>query len=143
MMLAVRRRALGKHDFVWPVQVVDGSNLDAVRCNDVHMLGDFAADVRCSGKAASSALILDLDFGMAHGIANVLRTVISRLAQGELFLHSRVLSDHSLFRPFLGFDDAVLEQRIFGRDRAINGLALDLDRLTAQRTCSFTGVSTT
>ena len=69
---------------------------------------------------------------MAHGIANVLRTVISRLAQGELFLHSRVLSDHSLFRPFLGFDDAVLEQRIFGRDRAIHGLALDLNRFTSQ-----------
>ena len=133
MMLAVGRRALGELDLVWPVQVVDGSNLDAVRCNDVHMLGDLAADVSCgSGKAASSAVILDLDFGMAHGIANILGAIIGRFAQGELFLHPRVLSDHSLFRPFLSFDDAILEQLISGRDRAIHGLAIDLNGFTSQ-----------
>jgi hypothetical protein len=40
----LRRCALGELDFVWPVQVVDGPNLDAVRCNDVHVFGDLAAN---------------------------------------------------------------------------------------------------
>ena len=85
-----------------------------------------------SGEAPSSAVVLDLDFRVPNGIADILGTVSSRLAQRELFLHSRFLADDSLFRPFLSFDDAVLEQRIPGRDRAIHRLTLDLNGFTAQ-----------
>ena len=96
MMLAVRRCALGELDFVWPVQVVDGPNLDAVRCNDVHVLGDLAADLtRGTGKPAS-AIVLDLDFRMPNGIADILGTIRCRFAQRELFLHARFLTQQPL-----------------------------------------------
>ena len=91
--------------------------LYAVRCNDLHMLGDFAADVHCEGP--SSALIFNLE--ILHGAPGTLMAWVRSsvvLRRAELFLHSRFLSDHSLFRPFLGLDDAVLDKpRIFGRDR--------------------------
>ena len=67
-------------------------------------------DTGCgSGEGPSSALVLDLDFGMPHGIADILRTVIGRFAQREFFLHSRFLRHYSFFCPFLSLDDAVLE----------------------------------
>jgi hypothetical protein len=69
---------------------------------------------------------------MAHGIANILRTVIGRFAQRELLLHPRILSHHSLFCPLLGLDYAILEQRLSGRHRAIHGLALNLNGFTTQ-----------
>ena len=76
MMLAVGRCALGELDFVWTVQVVDSPDLDAVRSNDVHMLGDLAPEVSCgSGQTSAAAIVVDLDFGMPNGIADILRTV--------------------------------------------------------------------
>ena len=87
---------------------------------------------RGSGETPASAVVLDLDFRVPHGIADILRTVRSRFAQRELFLHARFLADHSLFCPFLSFDDAVLEQRIPGRDGAVHGLTLDLNGFAMQ-----------
>jgi hypothetical protein len=108
MMLAVRRCALGELDFVWPVQVVDGPNLDAARCNDVQVLGDLAANFTCGTGEPPSAIVLDLDFHMPNGIliswvrsAAVLRSVSSSF--------TRVSLPNSLFRPLLSFNDAVLE----------------------------------
>jgi hypothetical protein len=132
MMLAVGGSAPGELDFVCPLQVIDGPNLDAVRRNDVHALGNSVADVSRSDEIPASAVVLDLDFGMPHGIANILRPVRRRFAQRELFLHTRLLGDHSLFCPFLSLDDAILEQLISGRDRAIHGLTLDLNGFATQ-----------
>jgi hypothetical protein len=96
MMLAVRRCALGELDFVWPVQVVDGPNLDAARCNDVQVLGDLAANFTCGTGEPASAIVLDLDFHMPNGIADILGTIRCRFAQRELFLHARFLTQQPL-----------------------------------------------
>jgi hypothetical protein len=109
MMLAVRRCALGELDFVWPVQVVDGPNLDAVRCNDVHVLGDLAANFTRGTGEPASAIVLDLNFRVPNGIADILGTVSGRFAQRELFLHPGFLADDSFLCAFLSFNDAVLE----------------------------------
>ena len=96
MMLAVRRCALGELDFVWPVQVVDGPNLDAARCNDVQVLGDLAANFTCGTGEPASTIVLDLDFRVPNGIADILGTVRCRFAQRELFLHARFLTQQPL-----------------------------------------------
>jgi hypothetical protein len=82
--------------------------------------------------ATRPAVVLDLDFGMPHSIANILRTVIGRFSQGEFFLNSSLLRDYSFFCPLLGFDDAILEQLIYRRDRAIYGLTLNLNGFAPQ-----------
>jgi hypothetical protein len=65
MMLTVRGSALAELDPVRPVQMVDSSDLDAVRCNDIHMFGDPAANSDCvsrstgAGEIAATAFILE------------------------------------------------------------------------------------
>src|SRR3954451_11861444 len=80
-----------------------------------------------AGGAAASALVLDLDLGLAHRVAHGLGAGVDVLAQPDLLDHPRLLVDYRLLAATRGLDPLLLEHGVAGLARAIHRPALDLD----------------
>src|SRR3954470_15971211 len=81
----------------------------------------------------AGALVVDLDFGSAHGVAHGFGALLDILVDDQLFLDPRLLADHRLLDALLGLDRALAEQRIAARVHGtIDRAALDIDALLAQ-----------
>src|SRR3954451_17793212 len=83
-------------------------------------------------RAASGALVLDLDLGLAYRVAHRLGEGVGLLAQPDLLDHPRLLVDDRLLAALGGRNLLLLEHVVAGLDRALDRAALDLDPLLAQ-----------
>src|SRR5689334_3060172 len=79
-----------------------------------------------------SPVVLNLDFLLAHSVANGLGFVLDVFAQADLLGHPRRLGDHRLLATLDRLDRTLLECSLRASDLAVDRPPVDADMLLAQ-----------